>query len=226
MTVKAKVIAAALLVLIVVSAVPVRGVLEAEMGSTLIWNGEKAWVFIPRQRLGWSGPRIGFVWEVVRTMLNASFGYERIHAWETVITITKEGVTEHTLAAPFQMIGVLDGAIVGGSGNVGLARWEGSKLVPLPEEVKGRYLQDRRSAVGLAGPDWFAQVNLMHGSKGDHDYVLPLDGATATLTASRNAVGSKRLTIRANGNERVIWSLDGESRFVSASEFERLSQRP
>ncbi len=66
----------------------------------------------------------------------------------------------------------------------------------------------------------------MHASEGDHDYQLPLDGGSATLTASRDASGSKRLTIRADGKARVIWSLDGQSRFVSASEFERLSQSP
>ena len=152
--------------------------------------------------------------------------HERIHAWQTVITITREDVTEHTLQAPFQTIGVLDGAIVGGSADVGLARWEESKLVRLPEDVISRYWRDRRSAVHLEGPDWFAQVNLLSRSEGNTEFELPLDGTTASLTASRYADGTRKLTLRTNGQERVIWSLDGESRFVSASEFQRLSQSP
>jgi hypothetical protein len=228
MTVKAKVIAAALLVLVVLSAVPIRYVFDSQMGATLIWNGQKAWVFIPLQRLGWSGPGIAFVWDFLASALSigGAMSHERVQAWQTVITITEEGVTEHTLPAPFQTLGVLDGAIVGGSDNVGLARWEGSKVVPLPDHVKSRYWRDVRSAVHLDGPDWFARSSLLNRAAMNSAFEFPLDGTTATLTSTRYANGSKKLTLRINGQERVIWSLDGQPRFVSASEFKRLSEGP
>jgi hypothetical protein len=194
-------------------------VADTEMGTTLLWNDREAFVFIPRQRLAWSGSYLGFAWRALRPALGASFGMKPVLGWETILVITPDGVQERTLPEAFWIAGLADGAIIGSLGGQ-TCRWNGETAVPVSAEDLVRIPPALQAITRLDGSNgWNGRVNLLTGDEGM--VALRLDHSDVKLTVHRPGPEAKELTVQfPNQESRQIWSLDQRTRFVSVREFD------
>jgi hypothetical protein len=196
--------------------------------GTLLWNGDKAYLFLDLGSFGYRLTCLQYIGQSFKELLGVGREPSDIRYSNVVFTIDPGNVHRYMLDnMRLSQYDVINGSILSGDLNTGILwKWDGDHL-------KRATAQDQRDLTKMGearvpGPDyddvggWHKRVDIFSRAA-EYINLINLKNATISLRATRQYLDNLSLElVKSDGTKETIWHLQGHSRTVSKAEYQRV----
>ena len=225
-----------ILILIFGVTVPKIYIVRDAVDGTLLWNEEKAYLFVKVVSRGLHPDFPEYLLELARESFGGVASPDDQSTRTIVLDPGSDRVREFSKEDFEFSPQILNGGIVGGNmkdGELQIWKWTGSEFV-LATEQERRNLELQQRANNLSGHVPALDFDdLQHWSRRSSSLTRSIDlklrpaGAAETLTLSGKKVGGvlRVERVRPGQAPEVIWTLDTSPHLVSGNEYRRIFQK-
>ena len=188
--------------------------------TELLWSNQEAYLFVSRERSGWSGSALQYGWEAMRNLVGLSTNATDRRHWLEVTKIDDSSadltIVPNTETMP---LGVFKNEIYA-TYEGSLAKWSNKRFVPVTAEESKTFFRRSEAWGPVSNPDgWSSQMNLVNRSVPKSDFRLIINGVPVVLTATE---GEDRQTIAIqfpNRPPQLILDVSEQSKSVSETTY-------
>jgi hypothetical protein len=204
-----------------------------DSGGSLLWNGDKAYLFVGVARRGFHCSYLAYPWALAKESLFYAPAFPADDAeWITVVEVTQSSVKRSVVDVPDPRPGIapgeftpLEGAIYANCPRLGgLCKWAGDHFEAASREEQQKFGGIERLSFGEFDNvnGWSERIMLGNGRQ----FVVEV-GGTFSILVKNHATGAREYPkisidlVRSGGVPEQLWYLDEAPRSVSRSAYKR-----